>query len=176
MPPSAFVPARVAQSSPGTNFARWLLTWLAIATCIAAPASAQRVRVGALSDVSFGTMSSLQSDQRQSRSICVYSNGQTSGYSVSASGSGSAGAFELLNGLNTLQYDVQWSPVSGQTNGTSLSPNVPLSGLVSAASHQTCSNGPTTSASLILVLRGVDLAQAREGTYTGSLSLLISAE
>ncbi len=176
MPPSICVPARLTHGSPGTKFARWLLVWLASAAWIAAPASAQRVRIGALSDVSFGTVSSLQSDQRQSRSICIYSNGQTSGYSVSASGSGSAGTFELLNGPNTLRYDVEWSPVSGQTTGTSLRPNVPLTGQFSAASHQTCSNGPTTSASLIVVLRGFDLAQAREGTYTGSLSLLISAE
>lgn len=163
-------------SAPARRFGRGLAIGLAIATTMSAPALGQRVRVSGLTDLNFGMLSSLQTDQRQAQSICVYSNGQTSGYSISASGSGSAGSFELSNGLNTLHYDVEWSPVSGQTAGINLAPNVPLSGQVSGAGHQTCHNGPATSASLIVVLRGVDLAQAREGNYSGSLSLLISAE
>lgn len=163
-------------SAPGRRFGRWLVIGLAIATTMSAPALGQRVRVSGLTDLSFGMLASLQTDQRQAQSICVYSNGQTSGYSISASGSGSAGSFELSNGLNTLPYNVEWSSVSGQTAGASLVPNVPLSGQVSGAGHQTCNHGPATSASLIVVLRGVDLSQAREGNYSGSLSLLISAE
>ncbi len=165
-----------ATSASRMRFGRRLVIGLAIATTMTAPALGQRVRISGLTDLSFGTLASLQLDQRQAQSICVYSNGQSSGYSISASGSGSAGSFELSNGLNTLRYDVEWSPVSGQTSGTSLAPNVALSGQVSGAGHQTCHNGPATSASLIVVLRGVDLSQAREGNYSGSLSLLISAE
>jgi hypothetical protein len=162
--------------APGILFARRLVVGLAIATVMSAPALGQRVRVSGVTDLSFGLLAGFQSDQRQSQSICVYSNGQSSGYSISAWGSGSAGSFELSNGLNTLHYDVEWSPVSGQTTGTNITPNVPLPGQVSGAGHQVCNTGPATSASLIVVLRGVDLAQAREGNYTGSLSLLISAE
>jgi hypothetical protein len=143
---------------------------------LSAPAWGQRVRATGFTDVNFGMLSGLQSDQRQSQSICVYSNGNAGAYSVTAWGSGLAGSFELSNGLNTLPYDVQWSPTSGQTTGADLSPNVSLNGQVSGAQHQTCNNGPATSATLIVVLRGVDLAQAREGTYSGSLSLLISAQ
>jgi hypothetical protein len=179
MPPSAcIVPRSVRRlrDAPGTHLGCRLLAGLAFATVITAPAAAQRVRISALTDVSFGMLTSLQSDHRQSQSICVYSNGQTGAYSVSAWGSGSAGSFEMSNGLHTLHYDLEWSPISGQANGTALAPSVALTGQVSGASHQTCSTGSATSASLIVVLRGVDLMQAREGTYSGSLSLLISAE
>jgi spore coat protein U-like protein len=178
MPPSVRTAAGSPRASwaPGRRFARGLIVGLAFASAMSAPAFGQRVRVSSLTDLSFGTLASVQSDHRQSQSICVYSNGQTSGYSISAWGSGSAGAFELSNGPNTLHYDVEWSPVSGQTAGTNLVANVPLTGQVSGAGHQTCNNGPATSASLIVILRGVDLSQAREGNYTGSLSLLISAE
>ncbi len=178
MPPSVGIFPQTARRSceAGARIANRLLAGLTVATLIAAPAAAQRVRTSGLTDVNFGMLASLQSDARQSQSICVYSNGHTNGYSVSAWGSGSAGSFELSNGVDTLQYDVEWSPVSGQTTGTNLAPNVALTGQVSGASHQTCSTGPATSASLIVVLRGVDLAHAREGTYSGSLSLLIAAD
>ena len=178
MPPSirnSFWPLRPS-SAPGRRFRRNLVLGLALTATMSGPALGQKVRVSGLTDLSFGMLASVQTDQRQAQSICVYANGPTSDYSVAASGSGSAGSFELTNGLNTLHYDVEWSPISGQTTGTNLTPNVPLSGQLSGASHQTCNNGPATSASLIVVLRGVDLAQAREGNYSGSLSLLISAE
>jgi hypothetical protein len=35
---------------------------------------------------------------------------------------------------------------------------------------------PPASASLIVVLRGSQLAQARQGSYSGTLTLLIAAE
>jgi hypothetical protein len=170
MPPSAWVGARA------THFAVRLTASLALAAVITAPATAQRVRVSALTDISFGMLANLQSDQRRSQSICVYSNGNTSGYSVSAWGSGSAGSFEISNGSNSLNYDVEWNPVAGLSTGAALTPNLPLTGQVSSASNQTCNSGPAASASLVVILRGGDLGQAREGTYTGSLSLLISPE
>lgn len=178
MPPSVRYSSWLVRpsSAPARRFGRRLAIGIAIATTMSAPALGQRVRVSGLTDLSFGMLASVDTDQRQAQSVCVYSNGQTTSYSISASGSGSAGSFELSNGLNTMPYNVEWAPVSGQTAGTNLAPNVPLTGQVSGAGHQTCNNGPATSASLIVVLRGVDLAQAREGNYAGSLSLLISAE
>jgi hypothetical protein len=57
-----------------------------------------------------------------------------------------------------------------------LSPNVPLTGQTSAASHQVCSNGPATSASLIVLLRSAGLSSVTAGTYSGTLTLLVGAE
>jgi len=140
------------------------------------PALAQKVRITNLSDVDFGTIANLQADSRRSQNICLYSNGTAGGYSVLASGSGSGSAFSLANGPNQLAYDVEWSGQSGQSSGTALSPNVALTGQTSSASHQFCNSGPPASASLIVVLRGSQLAQARQGSYSGTLTLLIAAE
>lgn len=139
-------------------------------------ASAQKVRVTSLSDVDFGLLSNLQADSRRSQNICLFSNSSGGAYSVAASGSGAGSAFTLSNGSNSLVYEVEWSDQSGQSNGSSLMPNAALTGRTSSASHQFCNSGPAASASLIIVLRSTDLAQAREGSYSGSLTLLISAE
>lgn len=140
------------------------------------PASAQKVRITNLSDVDFGLIANPQAENRRSQSICVYSNSAGNAYSVIASGSGPGASFELANGSSSLAYDVEWSQQSGQISGTQLSANMALTGLTSAAAHQFCNNGPPTSASLTIVLRGAQLSQAQEGNYSGSLTLLIAAE
>lgn len=139
-------------------------------------ALAQKVRITNISDVDFGLISDLQADSRRSQNICLYSNSSGGGYSVAASGSGTGSAFTLSNGSNSLAYEVEWSDQSGQSNGTSLVPNSALTGRTSSATHQFCNSGPAATASLIIVLRSADLAQAREGSYSGSLTLLIAAE
>lgn len=153
----------------------WTLLLLAGIVC-PSPALADKVRITKLSDVNFGVVGSLQTDTRRSQNICVYSNGQSATYSVSASGSGAGSAFTLSNGPYVLGYDLEWSSLAGQTGGASLTPNVALAGQTSSATNQQCSSGPSASASLTLVLRGASLAAAREGNYTGSLTLIIGAE
>lgn len=140
------------------------------------PAAAQKARITNITDVSFGLISNLQADSRQSQNICVFSQSTGGAYSISASGSGSGSSFALLSGTNSLAYEVEWSTQSGQTSGTPLSPNVALTGQTSSAAHQSCNTGPATSASLTIILRGSDLSQASEGSYSGSLTLLVAAE
>ena len=95
---------------------------------------------------------------------------------VTATGTGPAGAFQLASGLGSLPFEVQWSSVSGQTSGATLSPNVPLTGQVSSATQQTCNSGPASSASLVLVLRSAALSSATAGTYNGTLTLVVGPE
>lgn len=140
------------------------------------PAAAQKARITNISDVSFGLISNLQADSRQSQNICVFSQSNGGAYSISASGSGAGSSFALTSGSDTLGYEVEWSPQSGRTTGTSLDPGVPLTGQTSAATHQSCNSGPANSASLTIVLRASQLSQAREGSYSGSLTLLVAAE
>lgn len=139
-------------------------------------ASAQRVRITNIADVSFGLISNLQADSRQSQNLCVFSQGTGGAYSISASGSGAGSSFALSSGSDSLAYEVEWSPQSGQATGTSLAPGVPLTGQTSAATQQTCNSGPATSASLTIVLRASQLSQARQGSYSGSLTLLVAPE
>lgn len=139
-------------------------------------AQAQKVRISNLADVDFGLISNLQAEARRSQNICLYSSGTAGAYSVSASGSGAGASFALSNGASTLPYDVEWSDSSGLSSGSQLTPVVPLTGQTSSASHQFCNSGPTSSASMTIVFRAADLSQAREGSYSGTLTFLIAAE
>jgi hypothetical protein len=149
----------------------------ALLVAAAAPAVAgPQAEISGLSDLAFGTVTSLASDAVRTESICVFSNTKTNGYSVTASGTGTGGAFTLASGAFRLGYDVEWSDLSGQTTGTLLSPNTALTGLTSSATVATCNKGPATSASLIVVLRAASLSSARAGSYSGTLTLLITPQ
>lgn len=139
--------------------------------------AADRVRITGLSDVSFGTLSSLTIDSVQSQSICVYAKSPpANNYSVTASGSGTGGAFLLSSASGTLPFEVQWSDTPGQTSGSQLIANQPLGGQQNTASVDDCSSGPSSTASLIIILRSAALGAAFSGSYTGTLNLLIAPQ
>lgn len=147
--------------------------------CVAiAPArAADRAAISGLGDVAFGTITSFAADSVQAQNICVYSKSPPlNQYQVTASGSGNSGAFALSSGTATLPYEVQWSDAAGQTTGTSLTANQPLSAQQETASNDSCSAGPATTASLIVILRSSALATAASGSYSGTLSLLIAPQ
>ena len=145
---------------------------------VAAPAFAasNKVRITKLSDVAFGTIANLGSDAVRSQSVCVYSDTNTNGYNVTATGTGPGGTFRLSSGPQALSYEVQWSGSPGQNSGVQLSPSLPLTGQTSSATNQMCNAGPATSASLIVVLRSTALSSATAGTYNGTLTLVVGPE
>lgn len=136
------------------------------------PAAAQAVQVSGLSDVAFGTITGFGSDLVRSQSICAFS-GLTGGrYTVTASGSGAGGAFTLANGTRTLPYEVQWNTAAGQSSGTGLTANVPLTGQTMLLS---CPVLQATNTSLIVILRATSLRTATAGNFSGTLTVLLSA-
>ena len=147
---------------------------MALAVPQASPA--QNVRITKLSDVTFGSISNLAVDASAAQNICVFSNASGRRYRVTATGSAPGGQFALASGSSLLDYDVQWNAASGQSSGIPLSPSVTQTGLVSAATQQTCNSGPATSASLILLLRSTALSSATAGSYSGTLTLIIGAD
>jgi hypothetical protein len=140
-----------------------------------ASAASNKVRITKLVDIAFGTIANLGADAVRSESVCLFADTNTNGYNVTATGTGTGGAFEL-SGPGSMAYDVQWSSSSGQSSGTQLVPNVPLTGQVSSATQQTCGTGPATSASLVVILRAAALSSAGAGTYSGTLTVLIGPE
>lgn len=153
----------------------------AFAALHAAPAAAgDTVRISGLSDVAFGSISNFSGDSVQSQSLCLYSKSPPADhYRITAAGSGPGGAFLLSSGSATLPFDVQWSDSAGQSSGSQLLPNQPLTGQQSSAgagSADDCSSGPGTTASLIIILRSASLSTAASGSYSGTLSLLVAPE
>lgn len=140
--------------------------------CATMPAVAQNVQISNLSDMGFGLVTDVGSDQVQAQSVCTYSGLLGGRYTVTASGSGAGGAFTLSNGSATLPYEVQWSPSAGQTSGTNLVAGRPLAGQTMLLS---CPVLQANNASLIVILRGTALSAARSGSYTGALTIILSA-
>jgi hypothetical protein len=151
---------------------------LALGAVAPAPARAasNKVRISKLTDVAFGSIANLSQDAVRSQSVCLYADTATNGYDITASGTGPGGAFELTSGAAAMGYQVQWSSSAGQTSGAQLAPNVPLTGQVASATHQTCGTGPATSASLIVVLPATALSSAMAGAYNGTLTLVVGPE
>ena len=134
-----------------------------------------RVRINNLSDVAFGTIFNSTIDRSISQSICVYVRPDISLYDVTATGSGAGGAFTLSSGGNTLAYEVQWAASAGQTTGTALNAGLPLSNQANASTHNGCNgSGPSTTASLITIVRATEIGLASSGSYSGTLTLLVA--
>jgi hypothetical protein len=138
--------------------------------------AADKVRITSLSDVGFGTISNLATDAVQSQDVCVFSTSSPERYRVTAAGSGTGGSFLLRSGANSLAYDVQWNDAAGQATGTQLLPNQSLTNQSSNATQQRCNSGPSSSASLIVILRSAALGAATTGTYAGTLTLVVAPE
>jgi len=156
---------------------RLLLCIGAVALSWSAPAgAADKVRLSGLADLAFGTIGNLGLDAVRAEDVCMFSNSPTSGYHVTATGTGPGASFELSSGTDALAYDVAWNSTPGQSSGTILLPNVPLTGQTSSATQQTCNSGPATSASLIVILRSTALSSAIAGNYTGTLTLIVGPE
>ncbi len=136
--------------------------------------SAQQARITKLVDVNYGTISNFTTDLRISQNICVFDSTSANGYRVTATGSGTGNAFTLASGTNRLDYEVEWNASSGQTTGTALQPGVSLTGQISSATKQDCGSGPPTSASLITILRTASVQNATSGSYSGTLTIVIS--
>lgn len=141
-----------------------------------AMAASNKVRITNLSDLAFGSIANLSTDAVRSENVCLFADTNTNGYNITATGTGPGGTFQLSSGLGSMAYEVQWSSSSGQSSGAQLTPNVPLTGQVSAATHQTCSTGPASSASLVIVLRTAALSSATAGAYNGTLTLVVGPE
>jgi len=147
---------------------------MGLLACGSAAAQAQQVQISNLSDVGFGAISNLQADISQSQTVCAFSNILSARYSITATGSGTGGAFTLTNGAANLAYDVQWNALANQTSGTALSPGTALTGQVSGAVTFGCTLGLTSSGSLTIILRAATLSSAAAGNFSGTLSLMIA--
>ena len=144
-----------------------------LAVSCPSPAAA-KVRVSGLSDVNFGAIANVEADAIQAQNVCLYA--QSNRYNIRADGSGTGGSFDLSSGAARLAYEVRWNSQSGQSNGTALSPGTVLGGLVTNAQNQNCANGPAATASLILVLPATALSSATQGSYSGTLTLIVAEE
>jgi len=150
------------------------LMLLAASLAMPTRATAQQVRIRQLTNIAFGTMGAVPADRSLTDNLCVYSTAASGRYTITARGSGSAGAFALASGGNTLAYEVQWASSANQSSGTALSPNVALAATTTNRTDSTCTLAASQTATLIVVLRADTQQSARAGSYSGTLTLVVA--
>lgn len=146
----------------------------ALTLALPVQAQAQSVRISGLSDVDFGQIANVLNDQSLSQTVCLFSSSLNGGYTVTATGSGTGGAFALGAGGSQLPIEVQWAGTANQVSGQNLQPGVPLSSNTANSLLSGCFLGLFRSASLIVVLRASETSKARAGSYTGFVSLMVA--
>ena len=136
-----------------------------------------RARITNLNDLTAASWIIGGGNQVLTDDVCVYSTRPSGGYTVKATGSGSAGAFTLANGASLLPYTVIWNSagVGALANtGTALTATVTSAALTKAATDSSTCNGTTAgpTARLVVTISAANLTAVVAGTYTGTITLL----
>lgn len=129
-------------------------------------------RITALNDIALGTWSGTGALAGSDNAICVWSS--TGGYSLTATGSGAGGAFTLASGGNTVAYAVEWAQTGGASSGTAVTTGSALTGQTTNATSTSCASGPASTAGVFVSVPEANLSAAPAGTYTGTLTLLVT--
>lgn len=161
----------VAGATRKTGCRRMLFTALAGAVLLmAAPANAQDlVIINKLDDLDHGTWSGTGNITRTSRH-CVASSAPGNLYSLTITGNGPSGAFEVRNGTEALPYIVDYRDQPG-TSFVSVSAGVPLTNLVGQNDPNRCRGQRQR---VRVQFQAADLGTARAGPYAGTLTLLVA--
>ena len=132
-----------------------------------------RAKISGLRDIEFGAADS-ETPLRSTQDICVFSNSHARSYAVSAIGSGPSGSLELSSGTRSIGYSVEWSPRAQLESNTKLSAGSITTGAGAAAAEPDCRSG----LGLAHLVVGIDhehlQAAGPEGSYTGTLTLLVT--
>ena len=181
----------------GRTIAAWTVGAALVAASLAAPADAatqgsigltstgsvaisatvlQRAQITGLTDIAFGSLDPAVA-ATASQSDCVWSNTAGKGYTITATGSGTGGAFTIANGAATVPYSVQWAATASQTSGTALTTGTASGSLVTTATTPGCTAGPATTSSLIVSIAAAGLqTMVAAANYTGTLTLVVQPQ
>lgn len=173
---SALALAAVLGTSPALAATQGTMDATSTGTAVISASVPNRARITGLSDVAFINKNPATA-ARNAQNVCVWSNTATKRYTVTATGSGPAGAFALFNGALRANYTVRWNAASGRTTGTLLATGTASPSRITTATHQTCAIGPATTSSLIIGISTANLSAMQAATiYSGTLTLVITPQ
>jgi hypothetical protein len=167
---------------------RFFLHSLLIVFCLASfNAQAQQMRISGLSDFTIGNWRMGDPNVYRYIDICIYRQNNASGtnrrYFITASGNGPG--FNLKSGSYALPYSVQWfAGGTGNPGGGTARPltsNVQYPNNFNTARLKTdvptnssdCNGNSAPTARLALTINATNLDAVPDGTYIGTLNLLV---
>ena len=128
-----------------------------------------RIQIVNMNDFNFGTWTGsggiTATDQ-----VCVWEDSGNDRYRVTATGTGTGGAFTITGGTTALPYQVTWTSSNGTTQ--TLTANVQSVQFRSSSFVNRCGGG--TNATIRIDISQSALLAAEAATYTGTLTLLLS--
>lgn len=129
------------------------------------------VKISNLDDFNFGLYSGFGNLNDNDR-VCVNAI-PFSRYQITFTGNGPGGAFQVSNGVDTLDYLVRFRH-RALNNGTRVNPGVPLTRRRRASTTLDCING--LNANINIRFRTADLQAANPGRYIGLLTVTVAPE
>ena len=167
---------------------RFFLHSLLLIFCVAPfSVQAQQVRISGLSDFTIGNWSMGDPNVYRYVDVCIYRQNNGTGtnrrYFITASGDGPG--FQLKSGSYALAYTVQWfAGGTGNPGGgtaRTLTSNVQFPNNFNTARLKTdvpanssdCNGNSAPTARLALTINATALDAVPDGTYTGTLNLLV---
>ena len=129
-------------------------------------------RISSLNDISLGSWTGSGAMNGSDNAICVWSS--TGGYSVTATGSGASSAFTLASGANTVAYNVSWAQTGGAATGAAVTKGVALTGQTTNATSTDCTVGASSTAGVFVSIPQANIEGKPAGSYTGTLTLVIT--
>jgi hypothetical protein len=155
--------------------------WILLALAYLSSANAKAailVQISNISDFTLPTWGIGDPAVSQNINVCVYSVGLiASDYAITVS---SSGGYALTSGSNSIPYSLYWEDSGagnlGSSGGTQLSNGVKLTGQTNAnILSPLCALGVTgPTARLTLKIAQTDMTAAPAGTYSGTITLLVS--
>lgn len=142
-----------------------------ISVTVNAPNS--NVKVSSLDSIAFGTYGSTQTNNLSaSEYFCIYSTASNGGYEITISSSNQVGGnFRLSSGSDFIPYTLYFSP-AGTGSGTIPVSASSLSGNGSSSVDCFGVNNATLTAEVL----STDIFMASAGTYTDTLTLLVTPQ
>lgn len=133
-----------------------------------------RALITSLADVSFAN-ADPSAAVSNSQGPCVWSNTATRKYTITASGSGTAGAFTLTDGTVVVPYSVSWANSANASSPSALTAGTATAALVASATNISCSAG--VDSTLKVGIAASDLQNmVATNSYQGTLTLVVTPQ
>jgi hypothetical protein len=133
-----------------------------------------RALITSLTDVTFANADPSVAASN-SQAPCVWSNTSTRNYKVTATGTGTAGAFTLASGASVIPYSVGWANAAGSSSPTALVAGTASASLASNATNITCSGSGNSTLQVTIGASDLQNMVATD-SYTGTLTLVVQPQ
>ena len=129
------------------------------------------VRINQLADITLPDFSG--SDVSDTSVACVYRNGLSGDYSITATGSGTGNAFTLTDTTDTVAYDVEFDDRSG-SGFSGLASGVASNRTNAESADNSCAGVGGSNADIRVTVTAANAASLPASTYTGTLTLVVA--